>query len=157
MIRRVQRGWTQAMRVTSEKGAQKVNIRITGRHLDVTDAIREYVEKKIGRLERYYNKLLELEVTLDGEGSQLKKVEILAKPANHELFVVHEEAEDLYACFDAALDKMERRLSRWKEKSRDDRKHRTSVGEASHDLVERGLSEGASEAGVGDSGEEEQA
>lgn len=134
-----------------------MNIRITGRHLDVTDAIREYVEKKIGRLERYYNRLLELEVTLDGQGAQLKKVEILAKPANHELFVAREEAEDLYACFDAALDKMERRLSRWKEKSRDDRKHRTSVGEASHEMVERSLAEGVGEAGVGDMDEEEQA
>ena len=44
-----------------------MNIRITGRHMDVTDAMRDYIEKKIARLNRYYDRLMELEVTMTAD------------------------------------------------------------------------------------------
>jgi putative sigma-54 modulation protein len=106
--------------------------------MDISDAMRDYIQKKVDRLNRYFDRLLELEVvmTADNEAAQSNKAEIIAKPSNHERFVVQAAAEDPYAALDEAVDKMERRLSRWKERTRNDRKHRTGTGEASQAVLD---------------------
>lgn len=91
--------------------------KITGRHMEVTDAIRSYVEKKLARLERYYDRISEMEVILDEEGNN-HKIDIMVKADHRAPFVVHESGEDMYACLDSAVDKLERQLTRFKEKSR---------------------------------------
>lgn len=124
-----------------------MNIQISGRHLEVTEAMRAYVLKKVGRLQKHYNRISELEVVVDGAGLQ-QKIEIIVKADNHQRFVVQHTAADAYACFDEALDKIERQLTRHKEKSRS-RKGRVSAAEASLGALE---AEGAE-----DSGREERA
>ncbi|MBN1844667.1 MAG: ribosome-associated translation inhibitor RaiA [Sedimentisphaerales bacterium] len=116
-----------------------VNIHITGRHMDVTEAMRDYVEKKLIRLQKFYNRISEMEVVVEAEGLS-HKMEIIIKADNHQRFVVQHTAEDAYACFDTALDKIERRLNRFKEKSRD-RKKRIGAAEATVDFMETHPSE----------------
>lgn len=111
-----------------------MRINIIGRRLEVTEAINDYVEKKINRLSKYYNRISEIEVILDEEGL-VKKVEILIKADHAQKFIISESGEDLYACVDVGLDKIERQLTRFKEKSRN-RKGRTSVAQATNDLLE---------------------
>ena len=108
--------------------------KITGRHMEVTDAIRDYTEKKITRLEKYYNRISEVEVVLDGEGMD-HKVEIIIKADNHQRFVVTHAGNDMYGCIDACIDKIERQLTRHKEKSRN-RKRRVSAAEATVEAIE---------------------
>ena len=50
--------------------------KITGRHMELTDAIRNYAEKKTARLQKYNRKISELEVIIDTEGGS-HKVEII--------------------------------------------------------------------------------
>ena len=111
-----------------------MRINIIGRHIDVTEAIHDYVEKKISRLSKYYNRISEIEVILDEEGLN-KKVEILIKADHAQRFVVSESGEDLYACVDVGLDKIERQLTRLKEKSRK-WKGRTGTSQATSDVLE---------------------
>jgi putative sigma-54 modulation protein len=103
--------------------------KITCRHMEVTDAIRSYVEKKISKLHKYYNRISETEVTISSEGL-VHKVEIILKADNAQNFVVRHSEEDMYACIDAGIDKLERQLTRHKEKSRT-RKGRISTADAS--------------------------
>jgi len=108
--------------------------KITGRHMELTEAMRAYTEKKIARLSKYNNRVSEIEVIHDCEG-QLKKVEIILKVDNHQPFVVNHSDEDAYACLDSAVDKIERQLTKHKEKTRI-HKGRTSAAEATAEIIE---------------------
>lgn len=102
--------------------------KITGRHMEVTEAMHSYIEKKIDRIGRFYNRISEIEVILDGNGNgREKKVELIVKADHHSPFIVHESGDDMYACLDTAMDKVERQLTRHKEKSRN---HKGQVGAA---------------------------
>ncbi len=111
-----------------------MHIRITGRHMEVTEAMRSYVDKKIHRLNKYNNRISEMEVVIEGEG-QDHKIEIIIKADNHQRFVSNDVNEDAYACFDAALDKIERQLVKHKEKTRH-HKGRVGAAEASVEIIE---------------------
>ena len=113
--------------------------KITGRHMEVTEAMRSYVEKKIVRLHKFYDRLSEIEVIIGKEG-QASKVEIIIRADSHQAFVVKDSNDDAYACLDAAVDKIERQLTSHKEKLRS-RKGRTSVAEASVEVIEAHLAE----------------
>ena len=102
--------------------------------MEVTEAMRSYVEKKISKLQRYYNRISEMEVIVEEEGLH-HKIEIIVKADNHQRFVVQHSAEDGYACFDAAIDKIERKLTKHKEKS-SSRKGRIGAAEAAVEILE---------------------
>ena len=111
-----------------------VRINITGRHMELTDAIREYTEKKTAKLSKYYNRISDLQVVIDAEGVT-HTVEIIIKADHARRFIVCESDEDLYACIDTSIDKIERQLTRHKEKSRI-RKGRTGTAEAAKNALE---------------------
>lgn len=102
--------------------------------MEVTDAMRTYVEKKVARLGKFHQRLSEIEVVFDNQALE-HKVEIIIKVDHIPPFVVNHAAEEMYACFDSALDKIERQLRRHKEKSRN-RKGRTGAAEATVDFLE---------------------
>jgi len=108
--------------------------KIIGRHMEITDAMRAQVEKKVARLSKYHDRISAIEVVIDREGN-VYKTEIIIKVDRHENFVVNYAHEDAYACLDSAMDKIERQLTRHKEKTRN-HKGRASAAEASGNLTE---------------------
>lgn len=107
---------------------------VTGRHMEVTGAMRSYVEKKIARLGKHHNRISDIEVVIDEEGKG-QKIEIIVKVDNHQRFVVNHSEQDAYACVDAAIDKIERQLTQYKEKTRS-HKGKTGAAEATIDFME---------------------
>lgn len=98
-----------------------MDMKITGKHMEVTEAIREYAERKIGRLPRYFDRVQEIVVVLEQHDRKFE-VEILLHIEHHDPIVAKHVAEDLYACIDQAVDKGERQLTDLKERIRN-RKH----------------------------------
>lgn len=94
---------------------------ITGKHIEITEAIRKYAEKKTSKLPKYYNSINQIEVIIDGEQSGKASVEILARGEHSKIFVVNETSEDIYRCIDVAVHKLERQLRRKKGKERDNK------------------------------------
>lgn len=94
---------------------------ISGRHLEITDAIRSYAEEKTSKLPRYYNSITSVEVVLEGNEGGNQSVEIIARGEHSNVFVAHETGDDTYACIDIALRKLERQLRRKKEKQRNNK------------------------------------
>jgi putative sigma-54 modulation protein len=94
---------------------------ITGKHIEITEAIRKYAEEKTSKLPKYYNGVNHVEVIIDGEQSGKTSVEILAMGEHSKIFVVTETSEDIYRCIDAAVHKLERQLRRKKGKERDNK------------------------------------
>lgn len=99
-------------------------IKISGRHLDITPAIRSYAEEKAGRLPKYYDQIQTIEVILDGHDNKQKRAEIVVHANHQNSFVAHHEGEDLYGCIDQAVQKVQTQLTSHKERHRN-RKHNT--------------------------------
>jgi len=98
-----------------------VQISVTGRHVDVTPRIREYAEEKTSRLPRYYDRVHAVEVVLGREADQVV-VELIVKAAGTQEFFAKEAGPDALSCIDLLVDKMERQLTKHKERFRN-RKH----------------------------------
>ena len=90
---------------------------IHGKNIDVTDAIKDYVESKIGRLDKYFkDDVLECTVNLRVRGKdQIVEVTI---PANRIVLRAEEKHNDLYAAIDLVYDKLERQIRKNKTKAR---------------------------------------
>lgn len=94
---------------------------ITGKHIEITEAIRRYAEEKTSKLPKYYNSINRVEVIIDGEPGGKMSVEMIARGEHRKIFVVTEISEDIYLCIDTAVHKLERQLRRKKGKERDNK------------------------------------
>ena len=97
-----------------------MNLTISGHHIDVTPALREYVNTKLERVSRHSDQALDLTVVLSVDNSTEKGMRQKASCATRfkgsDVFVETADA-DLYAAIDVLADKLVRQLSRLKEKS----------------------------------------
>ncbi len=94
---------------------------ITGKHIEVTEAIKEHAREKTAKLPRYYNSVTQAEVIIDGSDGGHMSVEVIARGEHNKIFVVTEKGEDVYQCIDIAVHKLERQLRRQKEKERNNK------------------------------------
>jgi putative sigma-54 modulation protein len=92
-----------------------MRIEITGKHLDVTDAIRDYAEQKVQKLPRYYDGVQEIDVVLESRNHAFH-AEIRVESEKHDTFVAHQDDNDVYRAIDLVSDKMTRQLRDFKEK-----------------------------------------
>ncbi len=104
-----------------------MQVSVIGRHIEVTEALRQYATEKFGRLERYLPKGVQAVITL----SVVKKVHHFAEAvikSNGVLIQASEETEEMYSAIDLLVEKIERRVRRYKEKLVD-HKHQGGRGE----------------------------
>ncbi len=101
---------------------------ISGKHIDITEALRKYAEEKTSKLPKYYNSVNRVEVIISGDKGGNTSVEIIARAEHSKIFIVNETGEDAYRCIDVAVHKLERQLRRKKGKERDNK--RTSTAES---------------------------
>lgn len=92
----------------------KFNIR--GENVEVTGAIKDYVEKKIGKLERYFETppTSDVNVNLSVYNDE-QKIEVTISMQNL-LLRAEEQHMDLYAAIDLVVDKLERQIRKYKTK-----------------------------------------
>lgn len=95
-----------------------MNITINARHMDATDALKEYAEQKVAKLPKYFDNIHTIEVILDVDGGQ-PAVEIIAQATKKLTFVAHAREEDMYAGIDHCVDKVSEQIRRHKDKVRD--------------------------------------
>ncbi len=85
-----------------------------GKHIEVTDAMRNYIEKKLSKIERHFDHILEVIVTLSVEKN--RQIVEAALQASRALIRAEEETDDMYASIDKVADKLERQIQKYKEK-----------------------------------------
>jgi len=94
-----------------------MNLTISGHHLDVTPALREYVLTKLDRVTRHFvNVLLTVEKLKEKERRQ--KAEVTLHVKGKDIFV-EQSHEDLYAAIDQLMDKLDRQVCRHKDRLQD--------------------------------------
>lgn len=91
-----------------------MNLNISGHHIDMTNALHQYVASKMERIERHFDHVLEAEVVLEVEKLR-HKAEVTMQLRGATL---HAEAtkDDMYAAIDCMVDKLDRQTLRHKEK-----------------------------------------
>lgn len=97
-----------------------MQFKITGKGVEISDAIKGHAEAKTSKLPRYNNSVTSVEVILNNEGGN-PSVEVIARGEHNKVFVVTENSNgdgDMYSCMDLAIHKLERQISRAKEKER---------------------------------------
>lgn len=116
-----------------------MKLTITGRHVPVTPALREYVTKRLQKADQFQTKLEEARVIFSVERNQ--QVCEVVLHGKHQRLVAKESSGDLYSSIDLAVDKLIRQLRRVKERTHEGRhKH---VGRHGGDFVTKGVFETA--------------
>jgi len=91
-----------------------MQIIFSGKHVDVTPALKQYAETKLGKLDRFFDGVQEVHVVESTLRNQ-HIVEVTLK-ANGTLIRAEERSPDMYTSIDLVVDKLERQLSRYKDR-----------------------------------------
>ncbi|WP_027364974.1 ribosome hibernation-promoting factor, HPF/YfiA family [Desulfotruncus alcoholivorax] len=91
-----------------------MKVLVRGRNVDVTNALKEYVEKRVGKLTKYLDDIEEATVILVVEGDS-HKVEVTV-PFNGMILRGEEATGDMYGSIDLVVDKLEKQIERYKGK-----------------------------------------
>lgn len=100
-----------------------MKIKITGRHIDVSERLKDYAEKRISRLEKYFQQIIDIHLILYVE--KLDHAAELIINGDSVQFHAREKAADLYSAIDLLTDKMDSQITRFKEKVQSRKGHGT--------------------------------
>lgn len=108
-----------------------MQITLSGHHVEVTPALRAYVTSKLDRLERHFDHVTDIRVTLSVEKLR-QKAEATLNLSGASLFANAEDG-DLYAAIDALADKLDRQIKKHKEKVTDHHRANGALKDQKHD------------------------
>ncbi|MCY4178538.1 MAG: ribosome-associated translation inhibitor RaiA [Endozoicomonadaceae bacterium] len=91
-----------------------MQINISGHHVDVTEAMKEYVHKRLNRIVAHYDNINNIQITLSIE-KMVQRAEANLHFNNVDIIASAEHA-DMYAAIDLLADKLNRQLTKQKEK-----------------------------------------
>ena len=95
-----------------------MHVDLSGHHIDISEALREYVNEKLVRLERHFDNVTSMHVVLSAEKKTVMKAEASINVAGAKLFA-DSSNENMYAAIDALADKLDRQILKHKEKRTD--------------------------------------
>lgn len=91
-----------------------MQISVTGHHLDITEALKSFVESKFNKLERHFDHVTDVHVILSVEKVN-QKAEATVQVSGAKLFA-EDHQQDMYAAIDGLVDKLDRQIKKHKEK-----------------------------------------
>ena len=108
-----------------------MNLHLTGHHLEVTPALREYIQSKLTKVSNHFDHMIDVKVTLSVE-KLAQKVEATIHVPGADL---HAESSDvdMYSAIDLLADKLDRQVLKHKEKNTD---HHKANGAVKHQNIE---------------------
>ena len=92
-----------------------MDITTSFRHVDPSEDIRRYVEEKLSRLQKYVETPLDIHVVISLERRYRQRIDVMFT-INGVVINAHEVMDDIYAAIDKILDKLERRLTKYRDK-----------------------------------------
>jgi putative sigma-54 modulation protein len=101
-----------------------MQIAVTFRHMESSDAVRNYVEEKLARVKKYIEDPIDAQVVLSVQKKINHRAEVTMVVKGLTMKST-EETSDMYAAIDLMVDKIERQLKRYKEKLK---RHKGSTG-----------------------------
>jgi len=93
-----------------------MQVSITGRHVELTDPLKNYVQEKLQHLKHSFDHVLDVHVVLSVEKFR-QRCEVTIQANGVNIHASHE-TEDMYASIDGVVDKLNRQLKRYRQKLR---------------------------------------
>ncbi|SEM91972.1 ribosome hibernation-promoting factor, HPF/YfiA family [Nitrosomonas marina] len=100
-----------------------MNLKLTGNHVEITPALRDYVNTKISKVTRHFDHVIDVSVILSVEKHK-QKAEANLHIRGKDIFV-EADSTDMYASIDSLVDKLDRQVLKHKEKNLEKRNHQT--------------------------------
>jgi len=91
-----------------------MNLHLTGHHVEITPAIREYVTSKLERINRHFEHVIDVNVVMTVEKLD-QKIEANVHLSGKDIHVQAHDG-DMYAAIDGLMDKLDRQVLRYKER-----------------------------------------
>lgn len=98
-----------------------MKLNLTGNHVEITPAMRDYVNSKIERITRHFDHVIDVNIILSVE-KHVQKAEANVHVRGKDFFV-EADGTDMYASIDSLVDKLDRQILKHKEKNMDRRNH----------------------------------
>jgi putative sigma-54 modulation protein len=114
------------------KKEQVMNLQLTGHHLEITPALREYVQSKLTRISNHFDHVIDVKVTMSVE-KLAQKVEATLHVPGNDLHAACAD-ENMYSAIDMLTDKLDRQVVKHKEKHGD---HHKTNGAVKHQNVDQ--------------------
>ena len=108
-----------------------MNLQLTGHHLEVTPALRDYVQNKLTRVSNHFDYAIDVRVTLSVE-KLVHRVEATLRVPGNDMHIECED-ENMYSAIDLLVDKLDRQVIKYKEKMGD---HHQAEGAVKHQAAE---------------------
>lgn len=99
----------------TQGGFEKVNLSITGRHIEIADSMKDYLKKRLTKLKKYFNKKeVNIHIVFMPE-KERQKIEVAL---NYNGVILHgqETTGDMHTSIDQVVEKLERQLKKYKDK-----------------------------------------
>ena len=91
-----------------------MNLHLTGHHVDITPAIREYVTSKLEKINRHFDHVIDVNVVMTVEKLD-QKIEANVHLSGKDIHVRSHDG-DMYAAIDGLIDKLDRQVIKYKER-----------------------------------------
>ena len=104
-----------------------MQIKISSKHVQVSDPIEEYASKKIEKFPRYFDRIQQVELVIE-KVKKGHRVEIITDVEHHDPIIATSEHDDLYACIDLGIERSIRQLKDHKSRLRDNKHHTPTAG-----------------------------
>ncbi len=94
-----------------------MQISVTGRHVEVTEQVKDYAREKVSKLPRFFDRVQAIDIVLNHDSGDFS-VEIIVRVDRADPFIARESGPDTFALIDTLTDKLGRQLRRHKERLR---------------------------------------
>ncbi len=91
-----------------------MNIKITGRHIELSSALRDYAEKKIKKVEKYFHQLIDTHLIMSIDRAD-HKAELIINGDGIQFYGI-EKSGDMYSTIDLLMEKLDKQVVKYKEK-----------------------------------------
>lgn len=115
------------------------NISIVGRNIQVTEAMKNYAWEKLAKVERLHAHIMDLHMTLDIQ--KLEHVCTIVTKFDHFKVKVQASSNDMYASIDKAIDRLQMKLRRWKERIQEHTQKKLNVVDLKVNVLQRPYNE----------------
>jgi len=93
-----------------------MQINISTRHGDISDATKEKITQKVEKVQRFFERLTSIDVTVDLGKADEPKIEVHVRPEKRDDFVASYQSGDMFGSLDQVLSKLEQQIKKHKEK-----------------------------------------
>lgn len=115
-----------------------MKIQMTGRHLEITPAIKQFVEDKLSALNKFSQNILSLHVIMEAQNKEVHSCEITLEGKHNLHLSAHAETKNLYESIKKAMDKLVHQL-RDQKHTFADKRHRVSTKSFENQVLENEL------------------